>query len=74
MQKMWTQWNQQLIWYVFSKVYNRIIEKIKPSNEYKTFENKFIKKNHLRQDSWVQNIRIKVRKYEAVECLEMLVR
>ena len=79
MQKMSTQWNQQLNRYIFKN--KHMFRKIKHSNKYKIFEKKkkIDYKKPLRQNKriifklkiiWVQNIQIEVWAYKAVECLE----
>ena len=59
MQSLSTQWNQQLIRYVFSKAIEHLeqIDWKRPSN--------------TKQLNWVQNIQIEMRKYKAVECFKI---
>ena len=61
MQSLSTQWNQQLIGYVFSRVIECLEQNIRKQIHCK-------RPSNTRQMNWVQNIQIEMRKYEAVEC------
>ena len=61
MQSLSTQWNQQLIRYVFSRVIECLEQNIRKQIHCK-------RPSNTRQMNWVQNIQIEMRKYKAVEC------
>ena len=63
MQSLSTQWNQQLIRYVFSKVIECLEQNIRKQIDCKRLSN-------TKQMSWVQNIQTEMRKYKAVRCFE----
>ena len=64
MQSLSTQWNQQLIRYVFSKVIKCLEQNIRKEIDCK-------RPSNAKQMNWVQNIQIKMRKYKAVKCFEI---
>ena len=64
MQNMLTQWNQQLSRYVFSKVIKCFEQNIRKQIDCKRSSN-------TKQMNRVQNIRIEIWKYKAVECFEI---
>ena len=64
MQSLSTQWNQQLIKYVFSKVTECLEQNIRKQIDCKGPSN-------TKQMNWVQNIQIKITKYKAVKCFEI---
>ena len=71
-QKMSTQWNQQLGRYVFSKVIEFLDKSLEwIQNVRKQIDNK--KPSNTEKNNRVQNIWIKVWKYKADECLEILI-
>ena len=71
-QKMSTQWNQQLSRYVFSKVIEFLDKSLEwIQNVRKQIDNK--KPSNTEQNKRVQNIWIKVWKYKVDECLEILI-
>ena len=61
MQSLSTQWNQQLIRYVFSRVIECLEQNIRKQIHCK-------RPSNTRQMNWVQNIQIEMRKYKAAEC------
>ena len=64
MQSSSTEWNQQLIWYVFSKVIECLKQNIRKQNDCK-------KPLTTKQINWIQNIQIEMRKYKPVKCIEI---
>ena len=64
MQSSSTQWNQQLIRYVFSKVIECLEQ-----NVWKQIDCK--RPSNTKQMNWTQNIQIEMRKYKAVKCFEI---
>ena len=64
-QSMSTQRNQQLGWFVFSKVIECLEQSIR-----KQIDCKRINIEYQIQMNWVQNIRTEMRKYKAVKCFE----
>ena len=64
MQSLSTQWNQELIKYVFSKVIKCLEQNIRKQIDCK-------RPSNTKQMNWVQNTRIKRRKYKAVKCIEI---
>ena len=64
MQSLSTQWNQQLIRYVFSKVIKCLEQNIRKEIDCK-------RPSNAKQMNWVQNIQNKMRKYKAVKCFEI---
>ena len=64
MQSLSTQWNQQLIRYVFSKVIECLEQNIRKQIDCK-------RPSNTNQMNWVQNIQIEMRKYKAVKCFEI---
>ena len=64
MQSLSTQWNQQLIRYVFSRVIECLEQNIrKPIDSKRPLNTK--------QMNWIQNIQIEIWKYKAVKCFEI---
>ena len=63
MQSLSTQWNQQLIRYVFSKVIECLEQNIRKQIDCK-------RPSNTTQNSWIQ-IQIEMRKYKAVKCIEI---
>ena len=64
MQSSSTQWNQQLIRYVFSKVVECLEQNIRNQIDYKGPSN-------TKQINWIQNIQIEIWKYKAVKCIKI---
>ena len=64
MQSFSTQWNEELISYVFWKVIERLEQNIRKQIDCKRLSN-------TKQMNWIQNIQIKMRKYKAVKCFEI---
>ena len=64
MQSLSTQWNQQLVRYVFSKVIESLEQNIRKLTDCQ-------RPSNTKQTNWVQNIEIKMRKYKAVKCFEI---
>ena len=64
MQSSLTQWNQQPIRYVFSKV----IE----CSEQNVWKKIYCKRpSSTKQMDWIQNIQIEMQKYKAIKCFEI---
>ena len=63
-QSLSTQWNQQLIRYVFSKAIERLEQNIRKQIDWK-------RPSNTKQLNWVQNIQIEITKYKAVECFKI---
>ena len=63
-QSLSTQWNQQFIRYVFSKVIECLEQNIRKQIDCK-------RPSNTKQMNWVQNTQIKMRKYKAVKCFEI---
>ena len=64
MQSSSTQWNQQLIRYVFSKVVECLEQNIRNQIDYK-------RPSNTKQINWIQNIQIEIWKYKAVKCIKI---
>ena len=64
MQSLSTEWNQQLIRYVFSKVIESLEQNIRKLTDCQ-------RPSNTKQMNWVQNIEIKMRKCKAVKCFEI---
>ena len=60
MQSSSTQWNQQLIRYMFWKVIECLEQKIRKQTDCK-------KPSNTKQINWIQNIQIEIRKYKVVK-------
>ena len=63
MQSLSTQWNQQLIRYVFSKVIECLEQNIREQTDCK-------RPSNTKQINWIQ-IQIEMQKYKAVKCNEI---
>ena len=64
MKSLSTQWNQQLIRYVFSRVIECLEQNIRKQIDCK-------RPSNARQMNWVQKIENEMRIYKAIECFEI---